>query len=188
LDCCLLDSRKYDRPHRRRIWTVHWYSPGGASVHPHLLHASLGPPESKSQTASRSVQPFLHSSQQKVAILCNRPLSPFKLPLLMGDLDPHLMLGSLVNTNPQAKRHLDRFSRFCRYHCCNRQTDRPTNHATRSVTIGPIYVHNVVYYHIAASGWIITSNAIHDTGDTKCGENMSRNTRTLNQNLIESMG
>jgi len=32
-------------------------------------NASLGPPESRSQTASRSVQRFLHSSQQSVPIL-----------------------------------------------------------------------------------------------------------------------
>jgi len=30
---------------------------------PHLIHASLDPLVSKSQTASRSVQPFLHSSR-----------------------------------------------------------------------------------------------------------------------------
>jgi len=29
--------------------------------HPYLTHASMGPPESKAQTASRLVQPFLHS-------------------------------------------------------------------------------------------------------------------------------
>ena len=28
------------RPHRRRTWTVQWYSPGCASVHPRLTHAS----------------------------------------------------------------------------------------------------------------------------------------------------
>jgi len=38
--------------------------------------------------------------------------------------------------SPQSKRHLDRFSRFCRAHYCN----WPTDHATRSVTIGRIYV------------------------------------------------
>ena len=50
----------------------------------HLIRTSLGPPESKSRTASRSVQ------------------------------------------------------LFCRAHKC----DRPTDHATRSATVGRIYVHN----------------------------------------------
>jgi len=41
------------------------------------------------QTASQSVQPFLHSSLQSVHILYNGfPLFPSKLPLPMGDLAP----------------------------------------------------------------------------------------------------
>ena len=58
--------------------------------------------------------------------------------------------------------------------------------------IGPInqwspYTYKVVYYHTAASGWIITGNTIiqlHNTRDMKCRENMSRYICTLNQNLI----
>ena len=38
--------------------------------------------------------------------------------------------------SPYPKRHLDRFSRFCRAHDCDRQTDRQPDHATPSVTIG----------------------------------------------------
>jgi len=52
---------------------------------PHLIHASLRPPESITQTASRSVQPFVHKSRQSLAILYNRPpLSTLKLPLSTG--------------------------------------------------------------------------------------------------------
>ena len=40
----------------------------------HLIHASLGPPEFKSQTASRPVQPFLHLSPQSI------PIGPSVLP------------------------------------------------------------------------------------------------------------
>jgi len=57
--------------------------------------ASFGPPESTTQTANQLVQPFPHSSQQKVPILYNgRPFPP-KLPHLMGNLDPHLIHDSL---------------------------------------------------------------------------------------------
>jgi len=66
---------------------VQWYSPGGASVHSALIRASLGPPEFKYQTASRSVQTFLHSSRHSDPILYNGPPfspSPPKLPLSMG--------------------------------------------------------------------------------------------------------
>jgi len=54
----------------------------------------------------------------------------------MGDLDPHLIPESRDHPNyrsPQLKRQLDRCSRFW-------QTDRQTDHATRSVRIGRIYV------------------------------------------------
>jgi len=51
------------RPHHRRTWTVHLHSPCGVNVHLHLTHASLDPPESTSQTASGSVQPFLQASR-----------------------------------------------------------------------------------------------------------------------------
>jgi len=140
--------------------------------------------ESKSQTASRPVQPFLHSSLQRVPILYNGPplhcqnctflqgdldpiyhnflgpirahnpndisigsavfaqfttvldsspqtipiihnglRFPSKLPLLMGDLDPHLIYGSLGPPESSNKWHLDWFSYFCRAHY--HLTDRP---------------------------------------------------------------
>ena len=44
------------------------------------------------------------------------------------------------NASPQPKRHLDRFSRICRAQDCHRPTDRQTDHATPSVTMGHIYV------------------------------------------------
>ena len=82
------------------------YSPGGANVPSHVgtlapsgkydwTCASFGPPESTTQRENRLVQPFLHSSWQKVPILYSgRPFPP-KLPLLMGDLDPHVTSDSL---------------------------------------------------------------------------------------------
>jgi len=42
----------------------------------------------------------------------------------------HAFLG---HPSPNSKRHLDRFSRFCGARYCERQTDWPTDHATRSV-------------------------------------------------------
>jgi len=43
-------------------------------------------------------------------------LPPSKLRLPMGDLDPHLIHGSLGHPCPQPKWHLDRFSHFSRAH------------------------------------------------------------------------
>jgi len=108
---------------------------------PHVIRASLDPSESKSQTASRSVQPFLHSSP---LILYNRPpLFPSELSLRMGDLNAHLLhyasLGPSEFTTHETKRCLDRFSRFCRAHDRDKPTDRQTTR-TQSVTICRTYV------------------------------------------------
>jgi len=54
-----------------------------------------------------------------------------------GGSGPHLIHGSLVYASPQPKRHFDRFSRFAGL---TTVTDRPTDHASRSVTTGRICV------------------------------------------------
>jgi len=71
-------SKQFDiRPHRGRIRTVQSYSPDGANVSSCVgmlappgeydrTGASFRSPESTTQSANRSVQPFLHSSRQRV--------------------------------------------------------------------------------------------------------------------------
>jgi len=61
---------------------------------PHLIHTSLDPPESITQT----VQPCLHSARQSVVWHVGVRPSPSKLLFFMGrsrDLNPHLIRGSL---------------------------------------------------------------------------------------------
>ena len=55
-----------------------------------LIHCSMGLPESTTQTSSRLVQPFLHSSRRNVPILYSGPLipPPQNCPFPWGDLDP----------------------------------------------------------------------------------------------------
>jgi len=54
-----------------------------------LIHGCFGPPESKSQTASRSVQPFLRCSLQSRYILYNGPpLPPYNCPFYGGSEPP----------------------------------------------------------------------------------------------------
>jgi len=55
-------------------------------------------------------------------------------------MHPYLIMLPWAHPGPHPKRHLDRFSRFRRAHDCDRPTDRPTDYATPSVTIGRIYV------------------------------------------------
>jgi len=45
-----------------------------------------------------------------------------------------------AHPSPIPKRHVDSFSCFCRAHDCDRQTNRQTDYATPSVTIGCTYV------------------------------------------------
>jgi len=65
-------------------------APFHGDLDPHLTHNFLGPSESITQTASRSVQPFLHRWPHSVPILCNgMPLFPQNLISPWGDLDPY---------------------------------------------------------------------------------------------------
>ena len=76
---------------------------------PYLIHGSMGPLESLSKTACRSVQPFLHSAPQSVSLLYNGPLGfPTKFTLFLGRSGP----PSNTWYPPEPKRHLDRFSHF----------------------------------------------------------------------------
>ena len=104
---------------------------------PHLIRASLSPPESTPQMASRSVQPFLHSSYGVSLYFTVRAVhSPSKLPIAMGDVTPPPIL--YVVPWAHSANGIDPFNRFCRADDCDRQTDRPTHHATQYVTIGHI--------------------------------------------------
>ena len=60
---------------------------------------------------------------------------PKNCPFPWGDLKPHLSHDSQGPS--ELTTHLDRFSCFCRAHQC----DTPTDHTTRSVTIGYIYTY-----------------------------------------------
>jgi len=106
---------------------VQLYSPGDANAPCHVgtlappgkydwTCASFGPPESTTQTANRSAQPFLHSSQQCVVRHVRACPFPSILPLPTRYLDPHPIHGSLSLPKPTLKRHLDRFSHFCTAH------------------------------------------------------------------------
>jgi len=98
---CLVGVKPYSinqsiiRPHRGCRWTVQSYFLGGANVPSYLgtltppveygwTSASFSPLESITQTANRSVQPFLHSSLQKVSILYNSWLFPPNCPFPWG--------------------------------------------------------------------------------------------------------
>jgi len=78
---------------------------------------SSGPSKSTTQTANRSVKPFLHSSWQKVPTLYNGHRFPQNCPFSWGELDPIQFMIPWANPSPQSKRHHDQFSRFCTGDC-----------------------------------------------------------------------
>jgi len=60
---------------------------------PHVIYGSVGPPESSSKTACRSLQPFLHCRVSHYFTM-GRYVFPQKLPLAFGDLVPRLTHGT----------------------------------------------------------------------------------------------
>jgi len=93
----------------------------------------------------------------------------------MGDLDPHLIHGSLglAESSAQTAPFLQgSFSVTDRQ--TDRRTDRPTNHTTRSVTIGRIYVRIVLRCGLKAAesmelpfgmlSWVDPRNHVLDRG------------------------
>jgi len=63
----------------------------------------------------------------------SNPSPPSKLHLRVGVLDPHVIHGSSGPPNPHPKRHLDRFSRFCRaYDRADRVMGRPHLRSVRA--------------------------------------------------------
>jgi len=101
---------------------------------------------------------------------------PSKLPLPIRDLGEHLTQCSLSPPEPTTKQHLDRFSRFCRAYDC----DRPTYHATRSVTIGRIYVRSTAMRSKSCSVYAFCQEALKQVFEylylTSGQSNLTRNT------------
>jgi len=78
------------RPTQPPCTVVQPYLPGGVSVHAHLKHDSLGPAHSPSETATRSIRPFLHD---RCCILPPHPSKICPLPStsntsFLGPRDP----------------------------------------------------------------------------------------------------
>ena len=141
--------------HRRRRRTVQSYSPGCTNVPStdgtlappgeyDWTYDFFGPPESTTQRANWLVQPFFHSSRRKVSILYNGPPLPLKIsschwgiwtPSNIWFPEPTWVLNpNDISICSAVFAGLTSVT--------DRQTDRQTDHATRSVTIGRIYVRN----------------------------------------------
>jgi len=116
---------------------IHWYSPGGASIHP--TTSSFGPMHTN-PNPKRRLDWFSRfcTSHGRVAILYNGPPLPLKLLLPVGIWTPRTWFFG--PTEVLHRRHLDRFSRFAGLTTVtngrptNRQIDRQTNWQTERET------------------------------------------------------
>jgi len=118
-------------------------APSMGDLNPHLTHDSLGLSEPTTHRASLPVLPFLHRWPHSVPILYNgyngTPLFPVTITPSHGGSGPHLIFGSVgppVFSPQMATQSVQPFSQGSLVW----QTDRPTDHATRSITIDRIYV------------------------------------------------
>jgi len=76
-------------------------APSRGGSESHLIDDSLDSSEPTTQTASRSVQPFLHSSRQRVPILYSgSPLFALQIASSHGGSGPHVIHGSLSPPEP----------------------------------------------------------------------------------------
>jgi len=101
---------------------------------PHLIHAILGSPEFKSQTAcySWSVQLFLHSSWQTIIMLYNGPsLSPLKIAPSHQGSEPPFNAWFLGTTRAKKPNGVSIGSAVLAW--LTSVTDRPTNGPCYSV-------------------------------------------------------
>jgi len=90
-----------------------------------------------------------------------------KLPLPIGDLDPHITYGFLGPHESAPKRHLDQFSCFfCRAHECDQQTDTHTNRPCYSICSSYPHLTQCVWcgLTIIASVLLLQPTALLQTG------------------------
>jgi len=84
---------------------------------PHLIHASVSQPEPTIKMASQSVQPFSQLTTEGRRA-CPGMYFPLKLPVGIRQsglpTPPNRWFIGSIRVSPHPKRHLDRFSRFCR--------------------------------------------------------------------------
>jgi len=82
-------------------------------THPHLIHGSLGLPDSAAQNGiSIGSAVFAQLTAECRYILLWTAPFPRMITPSHGGSGPHLTHDFLANPSPEPKRHLDRFSRF----------------------------------------------------------------------------
>ena len=110
---------------------------------PHLTHDSLGPCEPKTQRARRSIQLFAQLTATCPYTIQWFARFFFKIALSIRGFGPHVIHGSLgpsESSTQTASRSLQPFLHGPLVWLTVRPTDRLTDHATRSVRMGRMYI------------------------------------------------
>ena len=130
-------------------YTLQWAAPSMFKIT--HFHGDLNPPPSNTR--------FIRSNRLSISngisigsavfaqLTAKRPYTlhwaapcPQNCPLQWGDLDSHLIHDSLSPSEPITQTASRSVQPFLQAHDYDRQTDRPTDHATGSVSLGRIYV------------------------------------------------
>jgi len=99
---------------------------------------------------------------------------------------PHLIHGSLDLSGSSTQTHLDRLSRFAGLTTVtDRQTDKPTDHATRLVTIGRIYVRSTAMRHTKSSHALVQAleQVSFQVSGQRCNSYKRRNSEVYGQRI-----
>ena len=94
-------------PFPHKIISSHGY------LYPHLICGSLGPPDSASQRASRSVQPFFAEIMAESSCTLQWALLSPKIAPSHGGSGSHLIQDSLFASKPTTQTASPSVSRFC---------------------------------------------------------------------------
>jgi len=124
---------------------------------------SFGLSKPTTQTASQSIQPFLHSSLQNISILYNGPPFPLKIASFRAGSGLPSNIWFLEPTravNQMASQLIQLFLQGSQLH---RSTERPTDRATRSVTVGHTYVcSTAIWPNNVCSSVMLSRNALEN--------------------------
>jgi len=108
--------------------------------------------------------------------------SPSKLPLPMGDLDPHLIHGSLDPPSPETQRVSRSIQPMQGLQSWQTYTDRKTDHATPSATIGLSQIYE--YSTAMRPNKTYTSSLLVSVKVKKCGNRSVMDKSIVTHNVV----
>ena len=126
----------WQRQHRCHTWTVQWYSPSGASVHPtdtcFLGDTRVHNPYGISISAAIFTQ-LMAECRYTLQWVTSFPT--LKIAPSIGNLGPHLIHDYLGSSEPTTQTASRSVQPFFRAQYCDRLTDHATRHSVRKFSV-----------------------------------------------------